>query len=266
MKPTTGIFVMPWLFRERRWGVIAGVVVLCLLLAAGGILPMVHASQMAWLASYRSNVTALFTGGGNASVFPQNSSRTDRIDLQLALFALTGNKSFSSLLPPLLYAAFMLAIFWIAGFGPHPEVGSASPLNARSYDLSLLVAAASLALGLVPAYAREYSAVVLLLLVLWCFRNFHLNSARWLLALLCDFLVNTSAVVRHSTRLAAIAAHNENLWDGTIGGHECWILVAIGGLLVWAVHERRHEDQRQEVATGALDHGQPGDTSRPVPA
>jgi hypothetical protein len=263
MKPTTGVFVMPWLLRERRWGVIAGAVVLCLLLAAGGILPMVHASQMTWLASYRSNVAVLFTGGGNASVYPENTFRTDRIDLQLALFALTGNKTFSSILPPLIYAGCMLAIFRIAGFGRERVNVAASPLTARSYDLSLLVAAASLALGLVPAYAREYSAVVLLPLVLWCFRNFHLKSARWLLLLLCDFLVNTGALMRQIPRLASIAAHNQNLWDGTIGGHECWILVAIGGLLVWAVHERCYEDRAQ---ASTPSYGQSDDAARPVPA
>jgi hypothetical protein len=121
-----------------------------------------------------------------------------------------------------------------------PILGTAA--RWASWDLSLLVAAGSLAISLIPVYSREYSAMVLLLLVLWCFRKLHLKSARWLLFLLCDFLVNTATVVRRVVEPKSVARHHQDLWDATIGGHECWLLLAIGCLLVWAVREQRRED------------------------
>jgi hypothetical protein len=213
------------------------VVLICAVLSLTGLIPMILEHGMVWLTNYRANVDALFTYGGNASVYAQNTGRTDRIDLQLALFALTGNKSLSSIVPVLVYLALLGSFLWNTGLSNADRRSPAA--DAGVYDGTLLTAAGCLALGLLPVYSRVYSAVVLLPLVLWCFRQLHLKSAKWLLFLLCDFLLNTSAMLRHPERLVAIASHNQNLWDGTIGGHTCWLLLLIGVLLTWAAREQR---------------------------
>jgi hypothetical protein len=249
LKPTTGIFVIFWLVRQRKIRALGWVILICVLLSLTGLIPMILNHGMVWLTSYRANVDTLFTHGGNASVYPENTGRTDRIDLQLALFALTSNKSLSSILPVLVYGGLLGSFLWSAGLS---NTDRRSPsADANEYDGALLTAAGSLALGLLPVYSRVYSAVVLLPLVLWCFRQLHLKSAKWLLFLLSDFLLNTSAVLRHPEKLVAIASRNQNLWDGTIGGHTCWLLLLMGILLVWAAREQR-QAMRDETAPHAM--------------
>ena len=238
LKPTTGIFLVPWLMWERRWRMLFVVAAACSLITVASLIPLLAHHELPWLESYRQNIAFLFTNGGNADVSPMNYARTDRIDLQLVLFAITANRTLSSALAFLVYAGLLAAFLFEASRRTHVSPASKPPARG---DLPLLVAAGSLMLGMLAVYTRVYSALVLLPLVLWCFRNLNLSSARWMLVLLCDFLLNTSAIVRRSPRLQQIARRSPRLWDATIGGHTCWLLLAIGILLVVVMHRQRLE-------------------------
>jgi hypothetical protein len=244
LKPTTGVFLLPWLVRERRWRLLGSVIAVCGALAAVSLQPLLAHHGMTWLASYKNNVNLLFAHGGNADVSPENLENTDRIDLQLVLYALTGNRTVTSLIAALAYVAILIAFFRGAGWRRTEAV------DGR--DLPLLVAAGALALGLLPVYSRIYSALALLPLVLWCFGHLRLSSARWLLVLLCDFLVNSSAIVRRLGQMSEFATREPRLWDFSVGGHTCWLMLAIGLLLVKAMHQQRHEMLDSSMAGTSL--------------
>jgi hypothetical protein len=206
---------------------------------------------MSWLTDYRDNVSFLFTHGGNADVSPQNTENTDRIDLQLVAFALVANRTFASSSAALAYLVLLFLFLKRAGW---PKPTATSEAGSRPYGLPLLVAAGCLTLGLLPSYTRMYAAIVLLPLILWCFTHLQFSSARWLLLLLSDFLLNTSAIVRKFGEEAGIILRSPRLWDLTLGGHTCWILLAIGILLLWAVRQQTNPalESFKATAKGAV--------------
>lgn len=241
IKPTTGVFLVPWLVRERRWRLLAGVVIACGVVSLVSIGPLMAQHDRAWLTSYSQNVTALFSHGGNADVSAENTENTDRIDVQLVLYTAFHNRSLATVGAALIYAGLLVAFFAGAGFAARDALVK-TVMHAR--DLPLLVAAGSLALGLLPIYSRVYSAIVLLPLALWCFGHLRFSSARWLLLLLADFLLNTSAITRKIGEATGVIEKLPRLWTLTVGGHTCWLLLGIGCLLVQAVHQQRGESSR----------------------
>lgn len=232
LKPTTGIFLLPWLAYERRWRLIAAILVACGVITVLSLAPLMAHQGMSWLADYRQNVSALFTDGGNADVSHQNIYNTDRIDLQLVAFALLGNRTLASAAAALVYIALLSVFLKQAGWGMTSAQGK------HNFDLPLLIAAGCLALGLLPSYTRVYAAVVLLPLALWCLTHLQLSAARCIMLLLSDFLLNTSAIIRLLGEKAEVINHNPRAWDFTIGGHTCWLLLGIGFLLPLAVRQQ----------------------------
>jgi hypothetical protein len=246
LKPTTGVFLLPWLARERRWRMIAVVLLACGVITLLALAPLMAHMGMSWLTDYRQNITFLFTQGGDADVSPQNYDHTDRIDLQLIAFALLPNYTFASVAASLAYLILLFLFLKRAGWS---YADSTSAEGSRAFDLPLLVAAGCLALGLLPSYTRMYAAVVLLPLILWSFTHLQFHSARWLLLLLSDFLLNTSAIVRKLGDATRVGAGSTRLWDFTLGGHTCWLLLAIGILLLRAVREQQEDGNRLAIAT-----------------
>jgi hypothetical protein len=246
IKPTTGVFLLPWLVRERRWRWLAGILACCAAVTALSFAPLLAHQGLSWLPDYRHNVTALFTHGGNADVSAENPENTDRIDLQMIAFAALGNRTLASAAAAAVYICLLAAFLRRAGWRKDPGLDATidGRTPERPLDLPLLVAAGCLALGLLPSYSRVYSAIVLLPLVFWCFHHLQFRSARWLLLLLSDFLLNTSAIVRLAAAKAGIISRAPRLWDFTIGGHTCWLLLSVGCLLVYAVYQQTGDNAR----------------------
>jgi hypothetical protein len=247
LKPTTGVFLLPWLVRERRWRLILAVLLACAVITAISLGPLIAHQGMTWLTDYRQNVSFLFTHGGNADVSPENAENTDRIDLQLIAYALFRDRTLASAAAAIVYLVLLAVFLGCAGWSKPDD---SYPAARSGRDLPLLVAAGCLALGLLPSYTRVYAAVVVLPLVLWCFTHLQFSSARWLLLLLSDFLLNTSALVRKAGEKLGLIAHAPRLWDFTIGGHTCWLLLAIGIMLPLAV--RQQTRAAKELAATAL--------------
>ena len=248
IKPTTGIFLLPWLVRERRWRWLAGILTACIAVTALSFGLLLARQGLSWLPDYQQNVTGLFTHGGNADVSAVNPNNTDRIDLQMPAFAALGNRTLASAAAAIVYVGLLIAFLQRAGWRKSSD-GRGEVENPL--DLSLLVAAGCLALGLLPSYSRVYSAIVLLPLVFWCFHHLQFKSARWILLLLADFLLNTSAIVRLIGEKLGLIARAPRLWDFTIGGHTCWLLLAVGCLLVYAVYQQTGEATHHAAAFGS---------------
>lgn len=248
IKPTTGVFLLPWLVRERRWRWLTGIVLVCIAITAVSLAPLLVHQGLSWLPQYRQNVDALFTHGGNADISPANFENTDRIDLQLVGFAAFGNRTLAAATAGSIYLCLLLGFLGCAGWRKdHAPSGQTLGQGGRM-GMPLLVPSGCLALGLLPSYSRVYAAIVLLPLVLWCFQHLRFSAARWLLLLLSDFLLNTSAIARLVGSRIGVIARAHRLWDFTIGGHTCWLLLAIGGLLIYAVRQQTEEDARQTAA------------------
>jgi len=263
IKPTTGVFLLPWLIRERRWRWLAAIVLTCTAIATVSLAPLLLHQGLSWLPHYRQNVDALFANGGNADVSPANFENTDRIDLQLVAFAAYGNRTLAAAAAGSVYLGLLLTFLGHVGWrGDRNAPSAASVSDSRPIDtrldprlgLPLLVPAGCLALGLLPSYSRVYAAVVLLPLVLWCFHHLRFSSARWLLLLLSDFLINSSAITRIVGTQVGVIADAPRLWDLTIGGHTCWLLLAIGVLLTYAVREQTEEDALHDAGPRPVRH------------
>ena len=248
IKPTTGIFLLPWLVRERRWRWLAGILGVCIGVTALSFAFLLSHQGLKWLPDYRQNVTGLFTHGGNADVSAENPNNTDRIDLQMLAFAGLGDRTLASCAAAVIYISLLIAFLRRAGWRKSNGLEGTAE---KPLDLTLLVASGCLALGLLPSYSRVYSAIVLLPLVFWCFHHLQFRSARWMLLLLADFLLNTSAIVRLAAEKAGLVSRAPRLWDFTIGGHTCWLLLGVGCLLIYAIYQQTGDDARRTILLNA---------------
>ena len=196
-----------------------------------------------WLPSLRANIDLLFTTGV-ASLLPENLTRSDRIDLQLPIYALTHSLKAAAILAALVSIA-LLTLLWRRapqGRVPHdrrsltaPIVGSLSTPGQQDQhplDQNLLTLSTLLTIGLLPVYQRFYSATLLLIPILWALRNITLPRARWILALCCVFLANTSVLPRRLDLHTPPAGPVHLLVEAFLIPHLNWLLLAIALLLI----------------------------------
>ena len=225
IKPTLAPIVLLYLLWSRLWKALAVTVTLGGITCA--IFPLFE-PNWGWLATIRSNIDFLFTVGV-ANLDDQNLTRFDRIDLQLPLYILVQNRSIA--LAIAVFIAITLTTLSLT-LGPPKNILQRMP----SLDEHLLRLSSLLVIGLLPIYQRYYSAILLLVPVLWAFRNLALPRARWILALCTIFLVNTSVLFRVLD--LDQASHNpitHTLVQAFIEAHVCWLLLAIATLLVLAL-------------------------------
>ena len=242
IKPTLAPIVLLYLLYKRLWKILIPTITLTALITATFQLLQPNWN---WLPTLRSNIDLLFTTGvTNNSLLPENLTRSDRIDFQLPAYALTHSLNAAATLAALLTLA-LLALWLItikknrlptAADYAHIPLDAALPhlssLPARNLDRQLLTLATLLVIGLLPFYQRFYSATLLLIPILWTLRNITLARARWILALCCVFLVNTSVLPPrlslHTPPTGPLHLHVETHLNPPLS----WILLAIALLLI----------------------------------
>ena len=115
-------------------------------------------------------------------------------------------------------------------------VGSVSSSTRQptlsTLDQSLLTISTLLVIGVLPLYQRFYSATLLLLPILWALRNITRARARWILALCCVFLVNTSVLPRRLNLHIPTTGTIHFLSDALLVPHLNWLLLVIALLLL----------------------------------
>jgi hypothetical protein len=234
IKPTLAPIVLVYLVYKRLWKTLIVTITLITLTSATFQLLQPNWS---WLPTLRSNIDLLFTTGV-ASLLPENLTRSDRIDLQLPAYALTHSLSAAAVLA--IITSIALAVLCLRV--PHdrrnaPTVGSvtaSSQQAGQTLDQNLLVLSTLLVIGLLPVYQRFYSATLLLLPILWALRNITLPRARWILALCCVFLVNTSVLPRRLGLHVPPTGPIHLLVDALLVPHLNWLLLALALLLISA--------------------------------
>jgi hypothetical protein len=229
LKPTLGLLLIPYLLWARAWRILTATLAISAAITATSLYPLLSLGS-AWLSSLRENIAVVFTNGGAADVSEQSLARFDRIDMQLPLYALLHSRTAASVLATLIAAALLL--FWFK-FTPdtqdHPPSGAA-------LDQHILQIATLLAIGLLPFYQRFYSAMIVLLPVLWAFRTLSQPTcrvrSRWILALSSVFLLNTEAAFTRSSLLPSLTTRFPLLTNLVLGPHLCWLLLLLAILLL----------------------------------
>ncbi len=223
LKPTLAPLFLLFLLATRRFATLVTTILLGALAWLFASYPLVRRSPL-WYPVLRNNIHFVFTQG-TASLASTNLTRFDRIDLQLPLHAFTPSP-LGGLLAAATTAA-LLFLWWIAFPSAWTRARLHPRTNAQSHlDTHLLGIAVLLLLGLLPLYQRFYSAILLLPLALWSFRNLHLRAARLSLAFCAIFLVNTEVLQQKLGVVPAGAWHLSWFQNAILGPHLNWLLLA----------------------------------------
>ena len=241
LKPTLGLLLIPYLIWTRAWRTLAATVAISATITAASLYPLLSLGSV-WLLSLRENIAVVFTNGGAADVSEQSLTRFDRIDMQLPLYALLHSRTAASVLATLI--ASILLLFWFKSSPTKQD----HPLPGAALDQHILQIAALLAIGLIPFYQRYYSAMIVLLPVLWAFRTLSQPicriASRWVLALSSIFLINTEAFFARSLQLSSLTTHFPLLTNRILRPHLCWLLLSLAIiLLTTSRRQTTHLDQ-----------------------
>ncbi len=241
LKPTLGLLLIPYLLWTRAWRTLAATVAISATITAASLYPLLSLGSV-WLSSLRENIAVVFTNGGAADVSEQSLTRFDRIDMQLPLYALLHSRTAASVLATLIAA--ILLSFWFKSSPTKQD----HPLPGAALDQHILQIAALLVIGLIPFYQRYYSAMIVLLPVLWAFRTLSQPTcriaSRLVLALSSIFLINTEAFFARSLQLPSLTTHFPLLTNRVLGPHLCWLLLSLAIiLLTTSRRETTHLDQ-----------------------
>jgi Glycosyltransferase family 87 len=252
IKPTLGLLLLPYFLWTRAWRTLAITIALCLAITAVSLYPLLSLGS-AWLTSLRENIAVVFTNGGAADVSEQSNLRFDRIDLQVPLYALLHSRAAASVVATLIAAALLL--LWFKST-PTPHDDS---LSVIALDHHLLRIATLLAISILPFYQRYYSAMILLIPILWAFRSLSTPAFRraslWTLALSSVFLINTEAIFARSPLLPALTLRLSFLTNFLVGPHLCWLLFALAILLLATLRQQcaSGHDHRKKTQTFSPD-------------
>lgn len=236
LKPTLAPIFLLFLLSRRYVKTLIATFLAGLALCAASLYPLLR-QPGPWLRDLTSNIHFVFTQG-TASLAETNLTRFDRIDLQLPLYALT-HSTLAATLGTALITSILLA-GWSLPSLLYPSNSPAESLkDARlSLDRNLLSIATLLLIGLLPIYQRFYSAVLVLPLALWSFRNLPRPAARWTLAVSCLFLLNTEVFQQTLGVLPPGSLHLTRVQNAFIGPHLNWILLLSVTALVFLLNRR----------------------------
>lgn len=242
LKPTLAPLILVYLLWARLWRTLVITLYYGMALSAFSLYPLFRQGQ-AWLIDLRNNITFGHTSG-SVDVTPANLARFDRLDLQVPLYALTQSRTAAFLLA-FLITAILLAL-WFRIPTAVPRVPGRVPGRVIDTDEHLLRIATLFVLGILPFYQRFYSAILLLIPLLWSFRQLSRPpeparrriiriTAQATFAIAALFLVNTEVLIQ-KTRFVPAGAHNLPLVaNAFLGPHLNWLLLCLGCLLVAAL-------------------------------
>ncbi len=209
-------------------------------LSAVSLYPLFQLGQD-WLIDLRNNINFGSTSG-SVDVTPANLARFDRLDLQVPLYALTESRTAAFLLAVLI--VIVLLTLWF-------RTPTAAP-RVIDTDEHLLRVATLFIIGILPFYQRFYSAILLLIPVLWAFRQLSRPSepacsriirimAHATLAIATLFLVNTEVLIQQTPLVPGGSYNLPFIANAFLGPHLCWLLLCLACLLLAALSAESHQ-------------------------
>jgi hypothetical protein len=238
LKPTLAPLILLYLLWARLWRTLVVTLYYGMALSALSLYPLFQRGKD-WLIDLRNNIHFGHTSG-SVDVTPANLARFDRLDLQVPLYALTQSRTAAFVLAVLITATLLALWFRI------PTAVPRVPNRVPDTDEHLLRIATLFVIGILPFYQRFYSAILLLIPLLWAFRQLARppqparsriirTTAQAAFATAALFLVNTEVLIQQ-TRLVPAGAHNLPLVaNAFLGPHLCWLLLCLGCLLLAAL-------------------------------
>ena len=246
LKPTLAPVILIYLLWARLWRTLAITLTLCITLTAISLYPLLQQGSD-WLIDLRNNIQ-FGSLSGSVDVTPANLTRFDRIDLQVPLYALTQSRTAAFLLAVLIAATLLILWFKIPKSAP----------RAVDTDEHLLRIATLFLIGILPVYQRFYSAILLLVPVLWALRQLTRpldpggsriirRTAQATLTIAALFLVNSEVLLQRTPLVAAGSHHLPLIANALLGPHLCWLLLALGCLLMTSLSA----ESRPKLASNA---------------
>ena len=232
IKPTLAPIILLYLLYRRLWRTLTTTLTLTAIATA---IFLFLQPNWNWLPSLRSNIAFLFKDGV-ASLAEQNLTRSDRIDLQLPAYTLTHSNNAAIAIAALV--TITLLGLWLKSANDHTHY---EDHPNQKLDRHLLLLSTLLTIGLLPFYQRFYSAIVLLIPALWALRNLAQTRARWILALCCLFLTNTTVLPRILGLHLPTSGLTHRFADTFITAHLCWLLLLLALLLLKALYTSRSD-------------------------
>jgi hypothetical protein len=173
-----------------------------------------HSINPVWLEHYRRNVAFLFGPLGSASYQPLYA---DSINLQNPLFAIFQSTLFAESIA--WGIALMLCAFWIRS--QHIAWKAGGKWSWASVGSLWLI-------GLLPIYQRSYNAGILVLALVWAFRNLDRRAARVAICLASVFLIPGYTILYElANSKGAHSFEQTEIFKALVLCHATWALVGI---------------------------------------
>ncbi len=224
LKAALGLLLLPYLLWARAWRALAVTVLIVGVTTAVSFYPSLK-SGSAWFDSLRFNSSVAFANGGSSDVAETNLNRFDRIDLQIPIYSMTHHRRMTAAIACLIGSGLLMLWFFCKDAD-------------RGVDQHLLRIGTLFVIGLLPIYQRYYMAALLLIPLVWAFRNLEQRAARWVIAFCAVFLVNTKVLLQRIGLVRSLAVHHPHLANIFAGPHLCWLLLGMACLLVNALRSQ----------------------------
>ncbi len=218
LKAALGLLLVPYLLWARAWRALAVTGLIVGVTSAVSLYPSLK-SGSAWFDSLRLNSSVAFANGGSSDVAETNLNRFDRIDLQVPVYAMTHHRGITVAIACLLGGGLLMLWFFCKDAD-------------RGIDQHLLRIGSLFVIGLLPVYQRYYMAVLLLIPLVWAFRNLERRAARWMAGLCAVFLVNTGVLLQRIGLIRGLTVHHPHIANILAGPHLCWLLLGMACLFV----------------------------------
>jgi Glycosyltransferase family 87 len=226
LKAALGLLLVPYLLWARAWRALAVTLLIVGVTTAISFYPSLR-SGSAWFDSLRVNSSVAFDHGGSSDVAETNLNRFDRLDLQIPIYSMTHHRRMTAAIAGLISGGLLMLWFFCKD-------------SDRGVDQHLLRIGSLFVIGLLPIYQRYYMAALLLIPLVWAFRNLEQSAARWVIGLCTMFLVNTKVLLQRFRPIGDLTVHHPHVANIFASPHLCWLLLGMACLLVHVLRSQGH--------------------------
>ena len=223
LKPPVGVVFLVYAVVRRRWRLLLVGSFLSTVVTTAAVL-WLWISGTPWVSAYLRNVKQMFAVGAINDFTGANPLRFHLLNLQMPMYRLTGSAVAADQITWSIVAILLLVWVWVV-MRPHT--------HSELLELSAIAT-----IALLPHYHRFVDGMLLALPLCWCFavRDEHLKLvSRLVMFLLLPFLVPGSSLLTKLADARVFRVPATWWWDAVLVAHETWAVLAIGGVLLYAM-------------------------------
>ena len=213
IKPTLGIWFFVAFASQSAWLVILSAGTLNALAMAVALLRM-YVAGVHWATAYSANVVGFFGSGTSNDYSYANPQRFNLVQLQVLTFDWAHSRVGADVIAYLMVLLLAAALF----------------ISLRASNDRLLALSAISVFALLPVYHRFYDVGVLVLVLAWCFREFHRRTSKLVFVAILPLFASGAALLQASG--PSVPGGLSWMWSHIVLPHQLWILLFLCILLI----------------------------------